>query len=95
MAVHQLSRFCNDPKLCHEQATMRLGKYLAHTKDRGIIYDPNKSMGLECYVDADLLVDGIVNPSTMPITLCLEQVLSSCMQTVLYTGQADCKQKLL
>ena len=53
MAVHQLARFCNDPKLCHEQATMRLGKYLAHTKDRGIIYDPDKSMGLECYVDAD------------------------------------------
>jgi hypothetical protein len=53
MAVHQLACFCNDPKLCHEQATMRLGKYLAHTKDRGIIYEPNKSMGLECYVNAD------------------------------------------
>ncbi|KAL7523326.1 hypothetical protein ACHAWF_000477, partial [Thalassiosira exigua] len=32
---------------------MRLGRYLLHTKDRGIIYQPDKFRGLECYVDAD------------------------------------------
>ncbi len=53
MAVHQLARFCNDPKLSHEQAATRLGKYLASSQTRGIVYEPDKSMGLECYVDAD------------------------------------------
>ena len=53
MAVHQTARFCNDPKRCHEQAIMRIGRYLLHTIDRGIIYKPDKSKGLECYVNAD------------------------------------------
>ncbi len=43
-----MARFCQDPRLSHEQATI-----LAHTKDRGIVYEPDKSMGIECYVDAD------------------------------------------
>jgi hypothetical protein len=53
MATHQLARFCQDPRLSHEQATTRLGRYLAHTKDRDIVYEPDKSTGIECYVDAD------------------------------------------
>ena len=53
MAVHQTARFCNNPMLSHEKAVMRLGRYLLHTKDRGIIFEPDKSKGLECYVDAD------------------------------------------
>ncbi|KAL7523656.1 hypothetical protein ACHAWF_003506 [Thalassiosira exigua] len=57
MAVHQTARFCNNPKLCHEQAINRLGRYLLHTKDGGIIYNPDKSIGLECYVDADFAKD--------------------------------------
>ena len=32
---------------------MRLGYYLIGTRKRGIIYRPDKSKGLECYVDAD------------------------------------------
>jgi hypothetical protein len=53
MATHQLARFCQDPRLSHEQATTRLGRYLAHTKDRGLVHEPDKSMGIECYDDAD------------------------------------------
>jgi len=53
MAVHQTARFCNNPMLCHEQAIMRLGRYLLHTSDRGILYETDISKGLECYVDAD------------------------------------------
>ncbi len=53
MATHQLAQFCQDPRLSHEQATTSLGRHLAHTKDRGITYDPDKSMGIECYVVAD------------------------------------------
>jgi hypothetical protein len=52
MATHQLDQFCQDPRLSHEQAATRLGRYLAHTKDRGIVYESDKSMGIECYVDA-------------------------------------------
>jgi hypothetical protein len=53
MAAHQLAQFCQDPRLSHEQATTYLGRYLAHTKDRGIVYELDKSLGIECYVDAD------------------------------------------
>jgi hypothetical protein len=48
-----LAPFCQDPRLSHEQATTRLGRYLAHTKDRGIVYEPDKYVGIECYVDSD------------------------------------------
>ena len=51
-AVHQCARFVNDPKLSHECAVRRIGKYLLSTKDRGIIYRFDKSKGIECYVDA-------------------------------------------
>ncbi len=53
MATHQLAQYCQDPRLSHEQATTHLGRYLAHTKDKGIIYEPDKSMGTGCYVGAD------------------------------------------
>ena len=53
MAVHQTARFCNNLMLCHKQAIMRLGRYLLHTRDRGIIYETDISKGLECCVDAD------------------------------------------
>ena len=53
MAVQQCARFCNDPKLEHEQAVKRIARYLLKTKDKGLIFRPDKSLGLECYVDAD------------------------------------------
>ena len=52
-AVHQCARFCTDPKLSHERAIRRIGKYLQGNKDKGIIFRPDKSKGLECFVDAD------------------------------------------
>lgn len=53
MAVHQTARFLNEPMLSHEKAIMRLGRYLLDTRKHGIIYKPDRSKGLECYVDAD------------------------------------------
>jgi hypothetical protein len=32
MATHQLAQLCQDPRLSHEQATTRLGRYLLHTQ---------------------------------------------------------------
>ena len=53
MAVHQIARFSNNPKLSHKRSLKRLGRYLLHTKRDGIIYNPDTEKGLECYVDAD------------------------------------------
>ena len=53
MAVHQTARFCNKPMLSHEKAIKRLGLNLSHTRKWGIVYNPDTSKGLECYVDAD------------------------------------------
>ena len=53
MANHQCARFSSDPKLCHERAVKRIVRYLLDTKDKGIIFRPDFSRGLECFVDAD------------------------------------------
>jgi len=53
-AVHQCARFSHDPKMSHEQAVIRIVKYLIGTPDEGIIFTPNKTrMAIDCYVDAD------------------------------------------
>ena len=53
MPVHQTARFSANPMRCHEQAITRIGRYLLHSKDRGIYFKLDASKGLECYVDAD------------------------------------------
>ena len=53
MAVYQCVRFNNNPKRSHEQAVMRIGRYLLGSKDRGIFFSPDPSKGLEVFVDDD------------------------------------------
>jgi hypothetical protein len=53
MTVHQTARFSNNPMLSYEKSIMRIRQCLLDTCKRGIIYKPDKSKGLECYVDAD------------------------------------------
>ena len=53
MAVQQCARFCNNPQQQHATAVKRICRYLLKTKDRGLIMRPDKTRGLECYVDAD------------------------------------------
>ena len=52
-AVHQCARFCNNPKLLHEQGLKRICRYLYLTRDQGLIFQPNLKDGFKCYVDAD------------------------------------------
>ena len=52
-AVHQVARFCNDPKLSHEKAIKRIVRYLIGTRDKGITVNPTDNHFLQCYVDAD------------------------------------------
>jgi hypothetical protein len=47
-AVHQCARFSEDPKEEHSKAVKRIGRYLAGTKNEGLLWKPNDS-GLECY----------------------------------------------
>ena len=51
--VHQCARFSIDPKRVHETAIINIGRYLLRSRERGIVYNPDKTKGLECYVDAD------------------------------------------
>ena len=53
MEVHQTAHFFNNPILSHEKAVNCLRRYFVHTNKEGIIYNPDISKGLECYVDAD------------------------------------------
>ena len=66
MAVHQCAQFCNNLRLVHGCAVRRIAKYLASTSTYadlpdvnqqlspcGVVYNPNKEKGIDCYVDAD------------------------------------------
>jgi hypothetical protein len=100
MATHQLAQICQNPRLTHEQVTTRLGRYLAHTKDRGLVYEPDKSMGIECYVDADFAGGWNITTSTDAdnVTSCTGFVITyakcpiywaSCLQTEKALSPAD------
>ena len=76
MATHQPARFCIDPKLSHEQAIMRMGRYLLGTADKGIIYEPDPKKGLECYVDAYFAGgESHADYQKMQIMSCQEQIM--------------------
>ena len=52
-AVHQCAHFSADPKLSHERAVKRIVRYLKGSRDKGIIMNPDKQKGVQCFVDAD------------------------------------------
>ena len=53
MVVHQTARFSSNPKISYERAIKRICKYLQGIKERGMIYKPDKTKGIKCFVDAD------------------------------------------
>ena len=53
MGTHQCARFNNYPHLSNERAVNRIGRYLLITRDKGMIYRPDITRDLECYVAAD------------------------------------------
>ena len=57
MSVHQAIGFCIDHKLSHERAINRVGEYLIGTAKKGLVFKPDPSKGLECFVDADFAGD--------------------------------------
>jgi len=51
--THQCARFSTCPKEEHAQAIRWLARYLKGTRDKGTILRPDKTRGLEVFVDAD------------------------------------------
>ena len=52
-AVHQCARFTADPRRPHGEAVKHIGRYLTANADKGIIFTPDVTKSLECFVDSD------------------------------------------
>ena len=52
-ATHSCARFSSDPKEPHAAAIRWIGRYLAATKETGVILKPDMSESFKVYVDAD------------------------------------------
>jgi hypothetical protein len=52
-AVNNCTRFSTKPRGIHKIALKWIVKYLLMTLTQGMIYRPDRTEGLECYVDAD------------------------------------------
>ena len=52
-SIHKCARFCNNPKLLHEQGLKCICHYLYLTRSQGFIFQPKLMDGFKCYVDAD------------------------------------------
>ena len=70
-AIHQTSRFCNDPKASHSKAIKRISRYLKRTKDKGLVFSPNRNNGFEDWADTDFTGTWNLKDSK-----CLHSVLS-------------------
>ena len=52
-AVHQCARFTHCTKASHEEAVLRICRYLKGTQDQGLILKPSDLLKVDCFVDAD------------------------------------------
>ena len=53
MANYRCTHFLNKPIRSHERAIIRIAQYLLSTEERGVIFQPDIKIGLECFVDTD------------------------------------------
>jgi hypothetical protein len=51
--THQCARFVDQPRKEHADALRWLARYLKGTRDKGMIYHPDLTKGIEVFVDAD------------------------------------------
>ena len=52
-AVNCCARYMFNPRLSHEQALKRIGRYLKATRDRGLILRPSSNLKIDAFPDAD------------------------------------------
>ena len=95
MVVHQRERFCNNPMLCNEQASMQLGRRLLHTRDMGILMIRTYQKVWNAMSVQTLLMDGQTLTMTMQTTVYLVLALLLCTPLIRYTSAAHFKQRLL
>ena len=81
MATHQCARFSANPKLLHERAIKRICRYLLNSMNKGIVFQPDFSRGLECHVDADFAGGWASGDESTP-----ESVLSRAGYVISYAG---------
>ena len=80
-AVNQCARFSNNPRQSHEVAVKQIVRYLLASRDKGIIFKPDVSRGLECYADADFAGSWSKATSAHP-----DSVLSRTGFVIFYAG---------
>lgn len=52
-AVNCCARYMFNPRLSHENALKRIGRYLKATRDKGLILNPSGELKIDAYPDAD------------------------------------------
>ena len=81
IAIHQCARFNNFPRLSHERAIIRIFRYLLSSPNKGMIYKPDRFLGLQCFVDADFAGGWIQVDADNPTNL-----LSRTGYVIMYAG---------
>jgi len=69
-AVHQCARFTHTPKMSHQQAILRICRYLKATEDKGLSFRPTSELTLDCYADADFA--GLYNVENHTDPVCVK-----------------------
>jgi hypothetical protein len=52
-AVNCCARYMFNPRLSHEKALKRIGRYLKATRDKGLVLNPSGKLTVDAYPDAD------------------------------------------
>ena len=76
-AVHQCARFTHFPKKTHEDAILRICRYLQGTKNNGLRFKPDEELKLDCYVDADFA--GLYNVEDVQDPVCVKSRTGYCL----------------
>ena len=53
LSVYQCARFTHCPRSSHEEAVKHICRYLQGVKGKGLTFQPNTNLQIDCYVDAD------------------------------------------
>ena len=80
-AVQQCACFYNYPHRQHKDVVKKYFSYLLRTKDKSLVLRPEKSRGLECFVDTDLDVSWQNSFSNNPLSAHLRSRYG-----IMYTG---------
>ena len=94
MATHQCARFSINPMRLHEQAVMRIGRYLLSTKEKGMIYRPDSSREVEVFVDADFAGGWDPEDALNADSVYSRTVMLFAMLDVQFIGRASFKRRL-